>query len=487
MAKALRVLLLEDDEDDALLLERELQQAGFHADVHRIETEDEYRRMLGEEWDIILADYTLPGFGAPRALELLSERELDVPFVVVTGSVGEERAVACMRSGASDYLLKDRLARLGPAITRALAAHDAKRRRRAAEEEVARLKDRLEAENTYLQQEIKLDHDHEHILGQSPIVEAALKKVRLVAPTKSTVLIMGETGSGKELFARAIHDLSPRRDRPLVKVNCAALPDNLIESELFGHEAGAFTGALKKHSGRFELADQGTLFLDEVGELPVGAQAKLLRVLQEEEFERVGGERTRQIDVRVIAATNRSLEQAVDEGSFRADLDYRLSVFPLRLPALRERLEDLDALIQHFTRRAAKRVGKPMPKIPAQELAALKQYPWPGNVRELQNVVERAVILSEGGVLKMAALVSEGKSDRPRGETIRPSETRLTPLSEVEQQHIRGVLEHTGWKIEGPGGAAEILGLKGNTLRSRMQKLGIEKPWRKPRGVVGSH
>lgn len=487
MAKQLKVLLLEDDEDDALLLQRELEQAGFAAVVHRIETETEYKQSLAETWDIILADYTLPGFDAPRALELLNERELDVPFVVVTGSVGEERAVACMRSGASDYLLKDRLARLGPAITRALAAHDAKRRRRAAEEEVARLKDRLEAENSYLQQEIKLEYDHEHILGDSAPVAAALKKVRLVAPTKSTVLIMGETGTGKELFARAIHDLSPRRDRPLVKVNCAALPDNLIESELFGHEAGAFTGALKKHSGRFELADQGTLFLDEVGELPVGAQAKLLRVLQEEEFERVGGERTRQIDVRVIAATNRSLEQAVEDGTFRADLYYRLSVFPLRLPALRERFEDLNALVHHFTRQAAKRVGKPMPKIPVQEIAALKQYGWPGNVRELQNVVERAVILSEGTGLKLAALVSEARSEAPREASHRSSQAPLLPLAQVEQDHIREVLEHTGWKIEGAGGAAEILGLKGNTLRSRMQKLGIEKPWRKARGVVGSH
>ena len=334
--------------------------------------------------------------------------------------------------------------------------------------EVEQLKDRLEAENLYLQQEIKVNHDFEEIIGSSGPLKKTLHQIEQVAATDATVLVLGETGVGKELFARAIHNLSPRRGRPLVKVNCAALPASLIESELFGHEKGAFTGATTQRIGRFELADGGTIFLDEIGELPLELQAKLLRVLQEGELERVGGSRTLKVDVRIIAATNRDLTKAVWSGEFRDDLYYRLNVFPVEVPSLRERKQDIPQLVRHFVDKLSAKMGKRIDSVPDHVQVALQRYDWPGNVRELENVIERAIILAQDGILR----VDEALETRPAA----PSEAGdRRELRDVERDHIVVILEQTNWRIEGPQGAALILGLHANTLRSRMKKLGIEK------------
>jgi formate hydrogenlyase transcriptional activator len=336
-----------------------------------------------------------------------------------------------------------------------------------AYEEIARLRARLEEENRYLQDEIKSEHNFEEIIGQSPAITRVFKAVETVAPTDATVLIVGETGTGKELVARALHNLSPRRRQALVKVNCAALPAGLIESELFGHEKGAFTGALTRRRGRFELAHGGTLFLDEIGDLPLELQPKLLRVLQEGEFERVGSPQTISVNVRVIAASNRNLEQAIQVGGFRADLYYRLSAFPIPLPPLRERTEDLPLLVRYFTQRYATRLGKRIPSVLAPAMATLQAYAWPGNVRELENVIQRAVILSQGPHLNLSGwLPTSGPGLRGRG---------IRTLEELEREHILAVLGETRWQVSGARGAATLLGLKPTTLEARMKKLGIRK------------
>ncbi len=328
-------------------------------------------------------------------------------------------------------------------------------------------KARLEAQNIYLQEEIQGSHNFEELIGSSTTLKKVLKNVERVAPTDSTVLITGETGTGKELIARAIHNLSPRKNKPLVKVNCAAIPAGLIESELFGHEKGAFTGALSKKMGRFELADKGTIFLDEIGELPLDLQSKLLRVLQEGEFERVGGTQTFKVHVRVIAATNRDLEQQSKTGHYRPDLYYRLNVFPIHLPALRERQGDIPLLVQYFVRKFVANFGKKIDRISEQMMAALQRYQWPGNIRELEHVIERAVILSEGSELEPIEWLSpsHGKAGAAKTQT----------LEEMERQHIVDVLEQTNWRVSGEKGAAKILGLNPTTLEARMKKLGIER------------
>jgi DNA-binding NtrC family response regulator len=337
----------------------------------------------------------------------------------------------------------------------------------AALAEVEQLKNQLQAENIYLREELQLEHNFEEIVGRSTALQRVLRQVEQVATTDATVLLLGETGTGKELFARALHHLGPRKSRPLVKVNCGALPSNLIESELFGHEKGAFTGAIARSTGRFELADKGTLFLDEIGDLPLELQSKLLRVLQEGEFERLGNPRTLRVDVRIIAATNRDLRKAVQEGKFREDLYYRLNVFPITVPPLRERPDDIPLLARHFVARFARRMGKPLDTIPQRTMAALQQYAWPGNIRELENIIERAVILSPGNTLQLDDLL-DGTTAAPR--------TCLQTLEEVERDYIQRTLDQTQWRIEGPRGAAARLGLNPSTLRSRIQKLGIEKP-----------
>jgi PAS domain S-box-containing protein len=335
---------------------------------------------------------------------------------------------------------------------------------------------RLQAQNLYLQEEIKSAHNFDEVVGRSPALTAVLDKVSRVAPTDSTVLITGETGTGKELIARALHSASKRKDRPLIKINCAALPAGLVESELFGHEKGAFTGAIARRVGRFELAEGGTIFLDEVGELPPEAQAKLLRVLQEREFDRVGGAAPIKADVRVLAATNRDLLQAVRDKAFREDLYYRLSVFPIPLPPLRARREDIPLLVHFLVGKFVARIGKPVESVSPETVRRLLAYPWPGNVRELENVLERAVILATGPTLEIGPDVLPGAAE---GTTPPASSPPLSPsasLETVESNHILSVLERTGWVIDGPGGAAKVLGVHPNTLRSRMKKLGIKRP-----------
>jgi formate hydrogenlyase transcriptional activator len=331
-------------------------------------------------------------------------------------------------------------------------------------QEIAALKDRLAAEKVYLEEELRTNYNFEEIVGHSPALQRALHQVETVAPTDSTVLILGETGTGKELIARAIHDLSGRRERTLVKVNCAAIPTGLLESELFGHERGAFTGAISQRIGRFELANGGTIFLDEVGDLPTDLQPKLLRVLQEQEFERVGGTRTLKVDVRVVAATNSDLEERVAAGTFRSDLYYRLNVFPIVLPALRERPEDIPDLVRTCVQRLARRLNKRIERIPAETMAALCRYEWPGNVRELENAIERAVILTSGPVLQVPVA-----DIRRREGTQRDGPT----LEATEREAILRTLRETDGVLGGPRGAAARLGLKRTTLQSRMRKLGI--------------
>ncbi|MGD9974670.1 MAG: sigma-54 interaction domain-containing protein [Desulfatirhabdiaceae bacterium] len=338
-------------------------------------------------------------------------------------------------------------------------------------EEIQVLKKQLEDERAYLNDEIKLEHNHESIIGQSDGLKYVLFKIEQIAESNTTVMVLGETGTGKELVARAIHSYSSRKNRALIKVNCSALPSNLIESELFGHEKGAFTGADRSHKGRFEIADNATLFLDEIGELPLELQAKLLRVIQDGEFERLGNSRTTKVDVRIIAATNRNLEEEVEKGRFRSDLWYRLNVFPITIPPLRERKEDIPLLADFYINKISRRLGKQIKVIPQNVMNALLNYHWPGNIRELENVLERAVINSSSPKLHLADDLNK---------SYRHLSKDLKTLEAVERDYIIRVLEQTHWKVSGKNSAAQILGLNRSTLRARMRKLSIIPPERVP-------
>ena len=361
-----------------------------------------------------------------------------------------------------------------------------------AYEEIRALHSRLENENVYLREEIRSEHNFREIVGSSTELRKVLENVERVAPLDSTVLIYGETGTGKELIARAIHDCSNRKNRPLVKLNCSAISAGLVESELFGHMRGAFTGALERHIGRFELADGGTLFLDEVSELPLETQVKLLRVLQEGEFEPVGSNKTIHVNVRIIAATNRNLEECVAAGRFRSDLFYRLNVFPLELPPLRNRRSDIPQLVGFFLQRFANKFGRKIDSVQKETMDLLIEYPWPGNIRELQNIIERAVVLASGLVLSVdpaflprtpalgdlshVSSAKHPKADPPIAEnSARSAETFFPSLEHMERDHILAALNRTAGVIDGPKGAARILNLHPNTLRSRMSKLGIDR------------
>jgi PAS domain S-box-containing protein len=353
---------------------------------------------------------------------------------------------------------------IGKVILSAIRRREAEVKLQDSYDEIKKLKDRFEQENIYLQQEIKLEHQYGEIIGQSNALIKVLSIAEKVARTDSTVLITGETGVGKELMARAIHDLSNRKERAMLKVNCAALPSTLIESELFGREKGAYTGALTKQIGRFEVADNSTIFLDEISELSQELQAKLLRVLQEGQFERLGSPKTIQVDVRVLAATNQDLEKAVQEGNFRKDLYYRLNVFPIEVPPLRQRKEDIPLLVWTFVKEFSKKMGKRIESIPREAMEALQNYSWPGNVRELRNVIERAMILTKGTKLNIEMpKVSDANISRNKS------------LEDVERGHIVEVLEAANWRIRGKNGAAEILGLKPTTLEAKMHKLGVRR------------
>jgi transcriptional regulator with GAF, ATPase, and Fis domain len=329
------------------------------------------------------------------------------------------------------------------------------------------LKDRLQAENIYLQQEVALQDNFGEIIGQSNALAYVFLLVEQVASMNATVLLLGETGTGKGVVARAIHSSSARKDRPMITVNCAALPANLIESELFGRERGAFTGADVRQIGRFELADGGTIFLDEIGELPLELQSKLLRVIQVGEFERLGSPRTMKTDVRIIAASNRNLEEEIKSGRFREDLFYRLNVFPIIIPPLRQRKEDIPLLVQHFVAKFNKKIGKKIETVAKETLNALQEYHWPGNVRELESVIERAVITSQGSALQVL------DSFTPYRKTEESAAREIKALAELEHDHILLVLQKTNWRIDGKKGAALLLGLNPSTLRARMQKYGI--------------
>lgn len=648
--KELRILVVEDSQRDLDLIVREFRVSGYSVAAKRVETAEEMTEALHDDrWDVIISDNALPAFDATRALGVLQASRLDIPFVIASGMIGEERAVELMKAGASDYVSKRNLPRLIPVVERELrdAAERSKRHRAESElaesnaerermlnqrsvllditnaviarldrqslcqsiftalqsgflpcsavvlllrnagsletvaaesnkgaimaggekalrelgrrvlvnrqvlalalpsadyplpaeeflmergvryciaaplitkneplgalvltstslgnpdqdmdfftrvchqvalavdnmlsyEQIAELKSRLERENAYLIEEIKSEHNFEEMVGTSPSFLALIDKVRRVAPTSATVLITGESGTGKELVARAIHSRSARSMKPLVKVNCAAISAGLVESELFGHVKGAFTGALDRRVGRFEFAQGGTLFLDEVGELPLETQAKLLRVLQEREFEPVGSNRTVQVDVRVIAATNRLLELAVREGKFRADLYFRLNVVPIELPPLRERRSDIPDLVSFILAHHNRQFGRTIESVADETMQRLMNYSWPGNIRELQNLLARAVVLSSGPVLRLG---EDFLAPVEAAAALGPSSPIRLPagqeLNHIERNHVLQVLRGTNWVIEGPKGAALILGLHPNTLRSRMKKLNIARP-----------
>jgi DNA-binding NtrC family response regulator len=463
MAAAAALVLIVDDEPlNRDLLEQELGAAGYRTQAVA-GGEQALAAALRMQPELILLDVRMPGIDGYETCRRLKANEATraIPVIFLTAQAQDK--ARGFRAGAVDYVTKpfeteELLARVGThiALRREIEAHQ---RSRAA------LRCALEGD------------DGSALLGRSAAIERVREQIALVAATDSTVLIQGETGTGKELVARAIHAQGARRDRPLIRLNCAALPRELAESELFGHEKGAFTGAVQLRRGRFELADAGTLLLDEVGELPLEVQAKLLRVLQQREFERVGGSRVLRVDVRVVAATNRDLAAEVAAGRFRADLYYRLDVFPIAVPPLRERREDIEPLMAHFAARLARRLGRPVDGIAPAFLDRAFRHDWPGNIRELENLVERALIVSRGGPLDAGDLLpaAAGGGATTLDATALPSGGDAS-LETIERTHIRRVLDAVGWRIEGERGAAERLGLNPSTLRGRMRKLGIRKP-----------
>ena len=496
-AHPLKVLYLEDSTPD---IETTRRHFAVHADHIQLDIVTTVPEMLwrlsdgAQRYDVLLMDFQV---AEPSALQVLRELSLRdkqaTPIVLVCNEVEEELARQGLKLGASGCVVKrpGYLFQLPWELEQAHARADLQRREaalyasetslRIALDEVQRLKNQLHEENVYLQEEIRGASNFGQIIGKSEALRRVLHQAEQVAPLNTTVLIFGETGTGKELLAHAIHKLSGRSNHALVKVNCAALPGTLIESELFGHEKGAFTGADVKRVGRFEIANGGTLFLDEVGELPLDLQAKLLRVLEEGEFERVGGSHTVKVNVRVITATNRNLEDAVRKGAFRSDLYYRLSIFPITLPPLRERREDIPVLVTHLVKQLGLKLGKTIDAIPQETMTKLRKYPWPGNVRELRNVLERAVIISQGTKLQ---LIDDLDSQALQLDLQQQQDAVVAPfagpatetLEQTDYNVIVRTLKNVHWKVEGPGGAAELLNLHPSTLRSKMRKLGIERP-----------
>jgi DNA-binding NtrC family response regulator len=474
---AARILVVDDTPTNIRLLADLLSVNGFEV-VTAGSGHEGLERAGADAPDLVLLDVMMPDMDGFTVCERLkaSAATRDVPVIFLTALTETLDKVRAFSAGGVDYLTKpfeprELLARVGTHLA-------LRRAHRELEEQNARLREEIRAHRRSraliqcLEDEIRTGNDFREIVGHSPALARLLDQLALVAATGSTVLILGETGTGKELVARAIHARSPRRDRPLVKVNCAALPRELVESELFGHEKGAFTGATQQRRGRFELADGGTLFLDEVGELPLEAQAKLLRVLQEQEFERVGGTHSLRTDVRVIAGTNRDLQAQVAAGSFRSDLFYRLNVFPVTVPPLRERPEDIAPLVAHFVAKSARKLGKTFEGVAPEFLERAMAYAWPGNVRELENAVERAAILARGALLEAVEPFGAPPGREPVAAA--PAAPGGT-LEDVERAHIRRVLAETRWTIEGKQGAAAALGLNPSTLRGRMRKLGIRK------------
>ena len=487
-ANPLRVLYAEADQCHINNTRRQLSVHADHIQLAVVSSAPETLSTWRDQaatYDVVLLDFHLT---EPNALQLLREfsvKKLDTPIVLVCNEADEELARQGLQLGASSCVVRrpGYLYQLPWELEQAHARADLQRREaalhasqeslKAALDEVQSLKNQLHEENIYLQEEIRVASNFGEIIGNSEPLRRVLRKAEQVAPLDTTVTILGETGTGKELLAHAIHRLSPRRARTLVKVNCAALPGPLIESELFGHEKGAFTSADVQHTGRFEIANGGTLFLDEVGELPLDLQSKLLRALESGEFERVGGSRTIKVDVRIIAATNRNLEEAVRKGAFRSDLYYRLNIFPITLPPLRERREDIPLLVSHLVKQVTRKLCKTIEAIPHETMVKLRNYPWPGNVRELKNVIERAVIITQGPTLH---LIDDLDFQALELDVLAETSPATETFEQTEYNLIVRTLKNVHWKLEGPGGAAELLNLHPSTLRSKMRKLGIERP-----------
>lgn len=475
------ILIVDDTPANIRVLLDTLDQQEYHVLVAK-DGESAIEHAQHGKPELILLDVMMPGISGFETCQMLkknaSTREIPIIFMTSLSEVDDK--LKGFEVGAVDYITKPFHAE--EVISR-ISTHLTLRRlqdklgqmvkERTAElskalKEVEILKNRLEKENAYLQEEIKLTHNFEEIITQNKEYKKMLASIEQVAATNATVLILGESGTGKELLARAVHNRSKVASNALVKVNCAALPENLIESELFGHEKGAFTGAITQKQGRFELADGGTIFLDEIGDLPLALQSKLLRVLQEREFERLGNPRTIKVNVRVVAATNKDLKKAVSKGKFREDLYYRLNVFPITSSPLRERSDDIPLLAQHFCQKYNRLFGKNVSSIPQSVMGKLQSYDWPGNVRELENIIERAVITSRGKKLEVINLdIAMSKKATKSSETM--------SFQHNQRAHIVSVLKHTNWKVSGADGAAQMLGLNPKTLYSKMKKLGIRK------------
>ena len=502
------ILIVDDQDANVQLLEQMLSDGGYTCVTSTMDPHAVCALHRDNHYDLILLDLLMPGLDGFQVMEGLKAIETDsyLPVLVITAQPAHK--VRALESGAKDFIskpfdlvevqtrihnmlevrllykkiendnkvLEQRVRERTNELTQANAQLMQEiAERKGAEEslqvaytEIKRLTDRLRAENSYLQQEVAQHYNFGEIIGQNNGLSAVFLRVGQVAPQNATVLLLGETGTGKGVVARAIHNSSARKDRPMITVNCTALPANLIESELFGREKGAFTGANVRQIGRFELADGGTIFLDEIGEMPMELQCKLLRVIQEGEFERLGSPRTIKIDLRIIAATNRNLEEAIKNGRFRADLFYRLNVFPITIPPLRQRKEDIPRLVNHFIAKFNKKMGKRIETVSVGTMNALQEYHWPGNVRELESVIERAVITSQGPALQVLDRFSP--SPKTGGELAGQD---VKALAEMDCDHILRVLQKTGWRIEGENGAALLLGLNPSTLRARMRKYSI--------------
>jgi len=433
-----------------------------------------------EALSCLVLDVQLPGISGLDLQQELRSRDAQIPIVFMTGYGDIPMSVRAMKAGAIEFLTKpfrdeDLLNAVNQAIERGRQLDESKNK--PAEEQ------------SYPEDELRSKVRFSEIVGKSAALRQVLQEVKLVAPSDATVLILGETGTGKELIARAVHQSSRRSDKPLIRVNCTSIPKELFESEFFGHAKGAFTGAIRDRAGRFEAANGGTLFLDEVGEIPLGLQAKLLRVLQEKSYERIGEERTRQTDVRIVAATNRDLKDEVAAGRFREDLYYRLNVFPLTVPALRERKEDIPFLATNFVDLLVKELGCPKPRLTRAAIETLQDYEWPGNIRELRNVIERAVIFAEGGDLEFDVLKSESSVNltflQPRdAHQAEPEYLTESEMRRRERDNLLAILQKTAWKIKGSDGAAQLLGVKANTLIARIKKMGFKRPLEMTQGPV---
>jgi DNA-binding NtrC family response regulator len=505
-----RILCVDDEPLNLDLLEAMLSPRGYDV-VSALNGREALEKIKTERIDICLLDVMIPGMDGFEICRRIKSDELhrNIPVVMITSFTDNDNRIRGIEAGAEDFISKpfdssevlarikmllhvkslnenlqtahDKLEVIVHERTRELTSSNVQltqeiEERKKAEEslrgtyaQINQLKDRLQAENIYLQQEVDRQFNFGEIIGQSDVLAQVFMKVEQVAPMNATVLLLGETGTGKGVVARAIHSRSTRKNRPLITVDCTTLPAALVESELFGRERGAFTGSDSKQIGRFELADGGTIFLDEIGEMPLELQSKLLRIIQDGEFERLGSPRTIKTDVRIIAATNRNLGEEVKTGKFREDLFYRLNVFPITLPPLRQRNEDIPLLVNHFVAKFNIKIGKKIETVSKDTLTALQEYHWPGNVRELESVIERAVIVSQGSSLQVLDRFDTfRKPEEPIGQDIKA-------LVKFEQDIIRQALQKTKWRIEGKKGAAALLGLNPSTLRFRMRKYGISR------------